>query len=98
MRLQLSSDHAPFRAPRACAQVRLLERRVFSLVQHCLRCTAAHDGPLECRNLDCPHLYSRVKLERQHATAAEHLRLAAPRPETAARPEGESRDATDLDW
>ena len=51
----------------------LLEARVHALVAHCLRCSAARVGPIECRNLDCPHLYSRLKLQRQYTTAVDHL-------------------------
>ena len=57
----------------------LLEARVHALVAHCLRCSAARVGPIECRNLDCPHLYSRLKLQRQYTTAVDHLGSLARR-------------------
>ena len=53
---------------------RLVESRYDAVVRHCLSCAGVRDGPVECRNLDCPHLYARLKLERQCATAIEQAR------------------------
>jgi DNA polymerase zeta len=62
------------------SRLRLVERRHAQLMRHCLACTGARDverdGSVECRNLDCPHLYTRLKLGRHRATAADHLRAA----------------------
>ena len=41
----------------------LVERRYDLLVRHCLECAGVRDGPVECRSLDCPNLYARIKLE-----------------------------------
>ena len=55
---------------------RLLEQRTELMRTHCLACIADPRAPIECRNLDCPHLYARLKLERQRATATAHVHLA----------------------
>ena len=54
---------------------RLLDERVSLVQRHCLGCCAVRAGPVECRNLDCPHLYARLKLERQRATAVAHAQV-----------------------
>ena len=36
-----------------------------------------HERRVDCRSLDCPHLYTRLKLARQHGVAVEHARRAA---------------------
>ena len=74
-------------------RLRLVERRYNALVRHCLGCAgvrnsgtsgqanvAGHD-PVDCRNLDCAQLYSRVKLSRQLAAAEEHVARGLPRVE-----------------
>ena len=73
----------------------LLEARVHALVAHCLRCSAARVGPIECRNLDCPHLYSRLKLQRQYTTAVDHLGSLARR---AGRGDKGDEDEDELAW
>jgi DNA polymerase zeta len=55
---------------------RISEARYDKLVRHCLACAGVRGGPVECRNLDCPQLYARIKLERQLHAATEHLTRA----------------------
>ena len=55
---------------------RLVEQRYDAIVRHCMRCADVRDGPVECRSLDCPNLYSRIKLARHAAVAAAHLSRA----------------------
>jgi hypothetical protein len=60
----------------ACAlQLRLgaVGRQLDALVQHCMRCAGLQrQAAVECRSLDCPHLYTRLKLSRQLRTAEGH--------------------------
>jgi hypothetical protein len=53
---------------------RQLEARHDRLERHCMGCCASHERRVECRSLDCPHLFSRLKLERQCQASAEHSR------------------------
>lgn len=55
---------------------RQLEQQLHQVTRHCMRCCAVHRKPIECRSLDCAHLYTRVKLERQQRTAQEHVHKA----------------------
>ena len=57
---------------------RVVEQRHDEIVRHCLHCAGVRDGPVECRNLDCPQLYARAKLARRAATATAHLTRGAP--------------------
>lgn len=58
------------------ARQRIVQRRFDDIVRHCLSCARVRSGPVECRNLDCPHLYARLKLQRQNETAAAHAQEA----------------------
>lgn len=62
------------------ARLRLVEQRHSQITRHCLACTNAHDvdrsGTIECRNLDCPHLFSRLKLDRHRSAASSQQRIA----------------------
>lgn len=77
----------------------LLEQRVDQLVRHCMSCSGVRDQPVDCRNLDCPHLFTRLKLERQHTAATAHLHLALPVLSSADdAQERESVDVAALSW
>ena len=52
---------------------RIVERRYDAIVRHCMSCAGVRDGPVECRSLDCPNLFSRIKLARHAVAAAAHL-------------------------
>ena len=61
----------------ACVlQLRLNQvgRRLDALDKHCMRCARVHErqAAAECRSLDCPHLYTRLKLTSQLRTAEGH--------------------------
>ena len=65
-----------------------LERRCEQIQTHCASCAGVGrthgEWKSECRSIDCPHLYTRLKLERQRGTAREHLaRALAELPPTA---------------
>ena len=72
------------------ARMRVVGRRYDMLVRHCIGCTGVRNGGIggqagtsvqdsvDCRNLDCPHLYSRIKLSRQFAAAQEHVARGLP--------------------
>ena len=81
---QLEASHA------LMARMRVVGRRYDMLVRHCIGCTGVRNGGIggqagtsvqdsvDCRNLDCPHLYSRIKLSRQFAAAQEHVARGLP--------------------
>ena len=55
----------------------VLERRHERVLRHCMQCCAAHERRVQCRSLDCSHLYARLRLEKQSGTAQAHCARAA---------------------
>ena len=77
----ICSSCAATPAVAACVlQLRLstAERQLDAIERHCMRCAGVHErqGAAKCRSLDCPHLYTRLKLSRQLSAATGHAAKA----------------------
>ncbi|KAL1526822.1 hypothetical protein AB1Y20_015514 [Prymnesium parvum] len=53
-----------------------LEMRLDSVIQTCMRCCSAYERQVECISLDCPRLFTRLKLKRQLHAASCHIEEA----------------------
>ena len=54
------------------------ERQLDAIERHCMRCAGVHERQVaaKCRSLDCPHLYTRLRLSRQLSAATGHFAQA----------------------
>lgn len=55
---------------------RTVESRLAAITAHCHACSGGEGGRVDCRSLDCAHLFTRLKLARQRAVAVQHAGFA----------------------